>query len=253
MSKRYKNSPIIEVLCEFRFEPSSPWDLTVPGLVYDRIRESFPKRQQVEMLGVGVAFDSEGVKQQVAKADLMQFLSDDEKALVQVGPNLLAVNHLKPYPGWQDFLPIIRQGFDGYVGVAEPKSIQHVALRYINHIEIPSWVTHVKTAQNIKLENYFEFRPFVGSNLPQDFGPFIVGMQVPYENSRDALRIHMESVAAEASGMAAVMLELNYSLVQPGQMAMDAAFEWAEIAHGHIGRAFEACITDRLRQIFEEV
>lgn len=35
---KYGNPPIVEVVAEFRFIPSEPWDLTVPGLVYDHLR-----------------------------------------------------------------------------------------------------------------------------------------------------------------------------------------------------------------------
>lgn len=244
MGRRYRNPPIIEALCEFRFEPSASWDLTIPGLIYEKTREGFPRRHQAKAFEVSVAASPGGVEQQVLTTDRVQFLREDEKALIQVGPNLLAVNHLKPYPTWQDFLPLIRQGFDAYLEVASPKGIQRVGLRYINRIEIPG--------QRIELEDYFEFRPFVGPKLPQDFGSFIVGIQVPYENSRDSLRL-LANAAVETPNIFAVMLDLDYFLAQPGQVHLGNVFEWVEVAHSRVEEVFEACITDRLRETFEEV
>jgi uncharacterized protein (TIGR04255 family) len=245
MGKKYRNPPIVEALCEFRFEPGVPWDMAIPGLVYEKVRDRFPKRRQVRAVEISVAAGPGGIEQQVVTTDRMQFLREDEKALIQVGPNLLAVNHLKPYPTWQEFLPLIRQGFDAYLEVANPKSIQRVGLRYINRIEIPG--------QRIQLEDYFEFRPFIGPNLPQDFGPFIVGIQVPYTDSRDMLRLQVANAAAETPDIVAIMLDLDYFLAQPGGVSKEQVFQWIEVAHSRVEEVFEACITDRLRQMFEEV
>jgi uncharacterized protein (TIGR04255 family) len=245
MGKKYRIPPIIEALCEFRFEPGPPWDLAIPGLVYEKVRDNFPKRRQVRALETSISAGSEGVEQQVRTTDRMQFLREDEKALIQVGPNMLAVNHLRPYPTWQEFLPLIRRGFEAYCEAAGPEGIQRIGLRYINRIEIPG--------QRIELEDYFEFRPFIGPQLPQDVGPFIVGIQVPYENSRDSLKLQIANAAVETPDVVAVMLDLDYFLAQPSQVRSDNVFEWVEVAHSRVEEAFEACITNRLRRMFEEV
>jgi len=245
MGRKYHNPPIIEALCDFRFEPGAPWDMAIPGLVYEKIRDRFPKRQQTRTLEVSIAAGPESIGQQVLTIDLMQFLRGDEKALIQVGPNRLIVNHLKPYPTWQEFLPLIRQGFDAYLAAANPKGIQRIGLRYLNRIEIPG--------ERTDLEDRFEFRPFVGARLPQDYGPFIVGIQIPFEDSRDLLRLQLASATVGTPGTIAVMLDLDYFLAQPGGVSQEDVFKWTEIAHAHVEEVFEACITDRLRQMFVEV
>jgi len=245
MSKKYRNPPIIEALCEFKLEPSVPWDMAIPGMVYERIRDKFPKRRQGKALEVSMTAGPGGVEHQVFTTERMQFLREDEKALIQVGPNLLAVNHLKPYPNWQEFLPLIHQGFDAYHEAANPKGIQRIGLRYINRIEIPGG--------RIELENYFEFRPYIGEKLPQDYGPFIVGIQIPFEESRDVLRLELASATTEMPDTVAVMLDLDYFLAQPDRFSQDSVFQWIEVAHNHVEEVFEACITDRLRQMFGEV
>jgi len=245
VGKKYRNPPIIEALCEFRFEPSLPWDLAIPGLVYEKVRDSFPKRRQIRAFETSISTGPAGVEQQIRTTDRMQFLREDEKALIQVGPDLLAVNHLRPYPTWREFLPLIQKGFDAYREAANPKGIRRIGLRYINRIEIPG--------QRIELEEYFEFRPFVGPHLPQDFGPFIIGIQVPYEDSRDALRLQLANATIETPNIVAVMLDLDYFLAKPGKISLDRVFEWIDVAHSHVEEVFEACITDRLRQMFEKV
>jgi uncharacterized protein (TIGR04255 family) len=41
--------------------------------------------------------------------------------------------------------------------------------------------------------------------------------------------------------------------MKPGEGALDDIIEWLDIAHSRIEETFEACITDQLRHIFEEV
>lgn len=89
MSKRYEHSPIIEALCQFQFEPNSSWDLTVPGLIYERVQKVFPKRNQVAPISLAA---NPGVVGQALP--LMQFISEDEKSLIQVGQDLLTVSRL---------------------------------------------------------------------------------------------------------------------------------------------------------------
>jgi uncharacterized protein (TIGR04255 family) len=245
MGRRYNNPPIIEALCELRFEPSLPWDLAIPGLLYEKVQDDFPKRRQVRAFETSVSASPEGVEQQVRTADRMQFLREDERALIQVGPDLLAVNHLKPYPTWQEFLPLVQKGFSAYREAANPKAIRRIGLRYINRIEIPG--------PSVDMEDYFLFYPFVGPNLPQEHGPFIVGIQIPYEGARDVLRLQLANASAETPDVVPVMLDLDYFLTKPGEVPLAAISEWLEIAHNHVEEAFEACITDRLRQMFEEV
>ncbi|MFQ5795288.1 MAG: TIGR04255 family protein [Candidatus Bipolaricaulia bacterium] len=245
MGRKYRNPPIIEVICEFRFDPSSPWDLAIPGLVYQELQNEFPKRRQAKQFEVGLRSRAEGVEQEVRTADRMQFLREDEKALIQVDQNLLAVNHLKPYPTWKGFLPLIRRGFEMYCEVAKPTGIQRIGLRYINRIEFPG--------PGVELEDYFSFYPFLGPKLPRDHGAFIVGVDIPYEDSRDSLRLQSVNVNSEQPETIAILLDLDYSLQQPNGVELETVFQWVDNAHARVEEVFEGCITDKLRELFEEV
>lgn len=174
----------------------------------------------------------------------MRFSSEDEKVLIQVGTRLLSVNHLKPYSSWQNFLLLIQDSFNAYCEVAEPKSVHRFGLRYINTIEIVD--------QPVDLKEYFEFRPYVGDNLPQNLGPFLISVQLPFENSRDILNLRLSSLAGSSSDTTTVILDIDYFLAQPDKVDLDEVFTWVDTAHTHIEEIFEACITDQLRHIFEE-
>lgn len=129
VSRQYKNSPISEAVCEFQFGQDSPWDLTVPGLVYEKVRTTFPKRSQIARVTMSIAANEEEIGPQFGALPIIRFTREDEKAHIQVAPHLLSVHHLKPYSSWQQFLPLIKDSFEAYREVASPKSIHRIGLR----------------------------------------------------------------------------------------------------------------------------
>ncbi|MGE0133147.1 MAG: TIGR04255 family protein [Blastocatellales bacterium] len=245
MSKKYKNPPIIEALCEFRFQPGLAWDMAFPERIYESVKDSFPKRKLAQSYEASVAFAPEGNRQHLKSMPRWQFLRADEKALIQVEANLLSVNHLKPYPSWPEFLPIIRQAYDAYRAIAEPKGLHRIGLRYINQIEI--------AGNQIVLEEYFNFFPTLNWQAPgQGFVAFSTGVHIPFDDARDILKLQMASGASNNPDALDVLLDIDYFTGKSGEVGFDQAFDWIEQAHLRVGEAFEGCITDSLRKLFGE-
>jgi len=242
LTKPYPNPPLIEALCEFRFAGGSPWDGTVPGLVYEQLHEQFPKRKQVRAIEMQITPSEKGTEQVVRPSERVHLLQEDGQAVVQVGANVLVVNCLHPYPSWERFSQLIGRAFSAYREAAQPGRLATIGLRYINRIEVPTG--------EADLERYFEFRPFLGPRLPQSIDSFLVGVSVPYAEGHDRLRLELTSVSPSRKGALAFRLDLHYSLVQGGAVPLDDALDWAETAHGRIEEAFESVISDDLRRTF---
>lgn len=62
---KYGNPPIVEVVAEFRFVPTGPWALTVPGLVSDRLRGQFPRKRLLKVLEGEAAAEATGIRQEL--------------------------------------------------------------------------------------------------------------------------------------------------------------------------------------------
>jgi len=244
MGRRYKNSPIIEALCEFRFESSENWDQTIPGLIYERIRaKGFPKKRQAKAFEQIVESKSNQIHTRLAASNRIQFLREDEKTLVQVGQDLVSVNKLKPYTSWNEFLPDIREGLGVNVDVAVPKGLKGVALRYINLVEVPGLT--------FDLEAYLEFRPHLGSKLPQAIEGFITGVQFRLEESTDLVKLELSKVPAQKPDVSAFVLDISCFSGQAEKVGLAKWEAWVETAHARVEEIFEGCITDRLREMFE--
>lgn len=245
MSIKYSNSPIVEALCEFQFIPSQPWDMTIPGLLYEKISDEFPIKQQQMGFGIGFQPKEGGIEQRVEMAQRMQFFRSDKSALVQVGPDLLTVNHLKPYPTWEAFKPLISNNLNIYQKIVKPKGFKRIGLRYINKIEFGK--------SPIELTDYLNYYPFIPTTLPQVHETFQVRVEIPYEEGRDRLLLTLGTAIPEKSEILTLLLNLDYIMALPERILLDQTSDWIEKAHTVIENAFEACITDKCRSLFEEV
>lgn len=245
MSKKYKNPPIVEALCEFFFTPSQPWDMTIPGLFYEKIKNDFPEKQQQISFGVGFSPSEGKIEQKFEMIQRIQFFRTDKTALVQVAPDLLVINHLKPYPTWNIYKPIIFNNLEIYKNIAKPKGFNRIGLRYINKMDfeiIP-----------VKLEDYFNYYPFVPPDLPQEHETFNVNIEIPDEDKRDRLLLTLRSIIPDKPNIISLILELYYILARPEGISMEEISALVENAHTNIEKVFEACITDKCRELFEEV
>lgn len=238
MNKKY---PIIESLCEIQFIAGQPWDLTIPGLFYEHIKSDFPiKKQQV---GLGISFQPqrEAIQQHIEMSQRIQFHSRDETRLIQLGPDLLVINVLPPYPRWEKFRELILSTLDKYKAVAKPQGFKRVGLRYINKINIEK--------ETIKLEDYFEIYPHIPQELPQVHGPFHIRVEFPFENNRDRLLLTIATAMPERPNTISIILDLDYVLFGVGQIGLDKIDGWLDGAHFQLNAAYKACLTTECKKI----
>lgn len=135
----YPCSTIIEALCEFRMElsPDNPWNPTLPGAVFDRLKEKFPQFEPVAEFGVEMSVGPQGPVQRIIQAPAKYKMSNAQgDRLIQLSSSVCVFNVLKPYTSWShmkgmiDHWPVIRD-------VIAPAAIIQVGLRYINKIPVP--------------------------------------------------------------------------------------------------------------------
>jgi len=244
MGKRYKNPPIVEVVCEFLLTQDTSWDLTVPGVFYERVRDEFPHREQRVSQEVDLVQEPQGLRQILRTTERILLFTRDRKFLIQLGPRLMVINALKPYPGWEEFRPRIQKAWEELKRTVEIRGLERISLRYINRIEFDE--------KEINLKDYFEFYPVLGPRLPQGMEAFIAGAEFSYEKGRDHCRVQLVS-APETGDKKVVILDIHYFLAQLRSIEAPEMLPWIEGAHDRVEDVFEGCITDRLRERFEEI
>ncbi|MBI5208123.1 MAG: TIGR04255 family protein, partial [Candidatus Firestonebacteria bacterium] len=175
----------------------------------------------------------------------MQFFKKDKTALIQLGIDLLVINHLKPYPTWKSYKPLILDNLNKYNDLAKPKGLKRIGLRYINKIDI--------SEISANMADYFNYYPNLPKDLPQVHESFNTQIGIPYEQNRDMMFLNFNSILTDKQDAISFLLDLDYSMRMPGKVNFNEIDDWLEKAHNVIENTFESCITNKLRTLFGEV
>lgn len=244
MSKKYQKSPIIEAICEFRFDKTTNWDMALPGLIYKEVEAEFPKRKPVKHFEINLTAGEDLIERRYNQFERVNFFSKDDKAFIQIGKDHVSIHQFEPYESWAKFLPKIKTGFDSYRSVVKPDNPIRIGLRYINLIHISELTFDIK--------KYFDIYPHFSKNFPEDFTFFSIKVDFPYEEKGDLLQLRLKSARSRKENHSAILLDLDYGTTQPKNVVLEQVLNWLQQAHENVYRIFEASITDNTRSLFGE-
>jgi len=133
-------APIIEAVLDIDCDmPPGKEISTLEPAAHEKLRPEYPKVRRVFVQ----THQIETPPGQPPKLKLhqavhgLQFLSEDEKQLVQFRAQGFSFNRLAHYTSLDDYLPEIQRTWQIFVAVAAPVQIRSVRLRYINRIMLP--------------------------------------------------------------------------------------------------------------------
>lgn len=241
MREQLANPPLVEAVCEFRFsDPKEQWDWTVPGRLYDRIKDDFPDREQVQGLGFTLQVgkgDQSAVPTIQGGLDRVLMSREDKSAFVQVGPNQLAINHQLPYPGWEIFSALIQRVLETYLELA-PSSFQRVGLRYINRIPA-------------RFEGLLEIGSLttLGPPIPAEIKRPLTNFYQRYELRHDepvGILVHQTGMQVFSENEFALVLDLDFGSLPDHAPDVGGAEAWLRVAHDRIEEAFLASVNPDL-------
>jgi len=236
---RYKKPPLIEALCEFRFQKTGTIPNIILGRLYEQIERDFPKIETHR--GIGVQVMEEVPSPAIIMEERTRFMSKDGTRLIQVGQGFLAINQLKPYKDYPSFRAFIEETVNIYYKIAKPEKLQHISLRYINRVEM---------IPNQPLDKVFQIG-FIIPGIFQSFpDPYHLQMEFAYCAERDKLVIILATAPPQEDSTKAVSLDFNYVLVKPDEID-NRLLEWLDEAHNEIEKAFYACLTKSILTTFE--
>lgn len=132
--------------------------MTYPGILYNHLKDAYPKRDQRYVREVVMVLGPEGLREELLISERSIFLAEDEGCAVQVGPRLLSVSRQKPYVHWEAFSTRIVGTFNRFREVISADAVNTMNLRYVNLIEIPE--------PRVTLSDYFAFYPTLPPELP---------------------------------------------------------------------------------------
>lgn len=250
--RQYKNPPIEEALCEFRFKPSQDWDFTMPGKLHGELKEEYPGKPRQQNVVEAALQAQPGkppnimLREGLAK---VQLVTEDGKRIVAVGPDVLSIHMLRPYQnpdhpeqsGWDEFRPRIEAALAAYWRVAEPLGVLRAGIRYINKI--------VVARSPIAVEKYFKCAPPEVPNLPETMSAFISKVEYLYDDGAKLLLSHASVDAPKDHGAFLLDIDVVWEFQEP--LDQDQTFARLDDLRHRERTAFESIITDEARRLFD--
>jgi len=247
--KQYENPPLVEVFCEFFFEPAdgAGWDSLLMGEFYrDLGKEAYPKKKRVKAVGIEVKLgSSEGprIQHHGPPTPRHQFISADGNSIVQAGENMLVVNQMPPYYGWERFEGEVARVLDVYLSVWGIKSVTRVALHYIDRIDIPG--------ETIQLEDYFRLYPVLPESLmSRPIANLAMAFEMAGESEGDVLALTFHQQPSADPDKSSFRFQWDYVGTLPRAPEVPRLGEWLRVAHDATSLAFRSTITPRCESLF---
>jgi uncharacterized protein (TIGR04255 family) len=108
--------------------------------VRDIVSRDYPTVEERRGVTWELALGGPQPQQQVHQTgvDGLFFRSEDLNSIAQFRVDGFTFNKLPPYTSWDEILPRALELLEVYLGVAAPRSITRVAVRYINRLRFPS-------------------------------------------------------------------------------------------------------------------
>lgn len=247
MTRVYERAPIAEAICEFHLPDEMEWDATVPGVLWEALRDRYPNRATARFVpSASLHIEADSVRQQATVAHGLRFSSADGLAVVTILERTVSVHRLRPYPGWSVFQPeiafvhgCIRDRLN-----PQPEEYARVTVRYLNRFD-PAELG----GESTRLEDYFEFYPYVGPRLPQDYSSFIAGVDLNCPGNQLRCRMVLTPSVAREPGAAGIALDIAcYN--EPGRpVALSSGIEFVEEAHLTAKHVFSGAITDKTGEL----
>ncbi len=248
---RYRNPPIEEAICEFRFKPGPDWNLTIPGKLQTKLGDKYsgkPQQRTVVEVGLEIQAGQPSELRHGERLGMVQLVTEDGKRMVGVGPDILSITMLRPYhdacrpggSGWEEFQRRIADALDAYWSVAEPIGVFRIGIRYINKIVVPQGTVTVDSYLRCALPSV--------SGLPDQLNNFISRVDYAYG---DGVRLVLSQGSIDVKpDHVDLLLDLDVIWENSRPVTRNEAIAKAENLRNRERTAFETVITDEARELF---
>jgi len=242
-SQPYKRPPITEAVIAVQFAAPVPADDL--RKVSRRFKARYPGEQEVKTLGVHVVNPPGGRSPVTNVQETVghRRASDDATEIVLFMPDTLIVSQLAPYPGWTSFFTRFVRDWKLWKREISFLRINRLGVRYINRIDLPI------TKDYVEQEEYLN----IYIQLPEVLGPTTSYAAQAVLNMRDInsqLIINTAIVPSPLLNHASFLVDIDISRTQDVPQRDEDLFELLVKFRDMKNMVFEACITDRARELF---
>jgi len=243
----YPNPIIIEALCEINFGLAHErgWDPTCAGELFKRIQDEFPRMEPWVELGVQLGLGPNGLGHKVLPPRPRVRYKHKERPLVlQLGANVLTINVLSKYPGWDVVRQDILNAWQHLCEVCEPAVIRRLDLRYINQVP--------KRSPDERAQEWFKPTDYLPAAALRSPGPFLAKVECQVGPSGRASVTLAEVELTRPEPAKAIVLDIERIEQKDMSVQRESLRAELERLHDDVWKIFAPTRTDRLVRYMKE-
>jgi len=241
-ARHYPKAPITEAIIDLRVE-------LPPGVGVSELEKAHVGQEadypRIERANVAVGHMEVG-KQVTTSASTRHvgywFRSADGKQIYQSRLDGFTMSRLAPYGSWEPFRDEARRLWDVYRSVAKPVKAIRLAVRYINRLDIPLPLGDFK--------EYLRTVPEVSPDLPQGLAGYFMRLAIPQDDIKSMVLLNQTIIEPAAPNVVSIVLDID--IFRKVELPTEEEDVWSFFEKLHLRKndVFEACITDKARELF---
>ncbi len=241
-SRKYKHAPIVEAVLDIavRFEPAIPIiDLQT---VYDGQKAYSAASPLIDHTFKGRLDSGDPSVERTSKVSGFMYLSEKKDQLFHSKSTGFTFSRATPYTSWEIFSGEAKRLWSIYRRL-NPVEITRIGLRYINRIDIPLPMEN--------FEDYYLNFPKVADGLSQGLSQYLMSLTIPYPATQSTAIINQTLVPPAKDNVASTLLDIDCFRTE--NLSNDDAALWQifEELKAQENTIFEACITDKAKELFD--
>lgn len=244
--RHYKKAPIIEALIDLRVEFSSDVTLSTLRKVQSDTESDYPLSEEITLAQTEFQVGSSVTAIASQSTVGYRFYSSDRKQILQARLDGFSFSQLEPYHTWNSLQNEAKRLWKIYADATQVSAIQRVAVRYINRLDLP-----FDSSGLLDFKEYLRTVPEVSPDLFQGLKDYVMQLQIPQEDLEAVLNLTEAMLPSTDNHTISVLLDIDlFSFVKLPAASSSTVWEILEKFRTRKNEVFEACITDKTRELF---
>jgi uncharacterized protein (TIGR04255 family) len=243
-TKYYSKAPITEALIDFRIVPLEESSLLSLRNLQQSLVGNYMLAEEINLAQGQFQQTGSTVTATATQSPLgYRFISNDKTHVFQACLDGFTLSQLEPYKNWATLRNEAKKLWELYSQAVLPRSIERIAVRYINRLDLPLDASHA-----LDFKDYLRTVPEVSGGMLQGVNSYFMQLQIPQIDLGAILLLNEGIISPFQEGFVSVLLDIDLS--RAANFALDEdtwnALDELRLRKNEI---FEACITDKLREL----
>lgn len=246
----YPNAPIAEAVLEIQCSVGEGVGLSALEAVQAGESERYPRRHKFNEMRAQFQAHVQGDSSEPIAGSAQRTqsgfvsVSEDQLQVFHARLDRFVFARLRPYLGWEAFSAEARRLWAVYRAATNPVSIDRIAIRTINRLVFPAPIKDPG--------EYLQTMPTIGDGVGKSIDGYFMQVAVPQPEVEGVALITQAVDQPQSPDQIAIILDIDLSRTTSLPQEDTGLWELLGRMRHKKDDVFEACITDRTRELFTQ-